>query len=93
MTVLDKLQIYEQASDLLLSIPDFGWPLTSLCHQTSVQTVKTNGLKTTQAWYNQGQDWIVVIMESWDEDGQRKSTKVQHVGQTSAQAAIHFGEN
>lgn len=93
MTIQEKLETYAQACDLMLSIPSFGWPVKSLCHQVSNQTDKSSGLKTTQAWYMQDKNWTVIVMESWDEDGQRKSTKITHQKLSCAQAASYFGEN
>lgn len=93
MTLQEKLDTYAQACDLLLSIPGFGWPTVSLCHCVNGQTTRTNGTRTIQAWYREGQGWTVIILESWDEDGQRKSSKQQFDEQTSAQATSFLGEN
>jgi hypothetical protein len=93
MTLLEKLNTYAQASDLLLSIPDFGWPSASLCHSANSQTEKVNGFKTMQAWYLGQVGWTLVVMESWDEDGERKSSKSLLENQTSNQVAAVFGES
>lgn len=93
MTTQEKLDTYAQACDLLLSIPGFGWPVRSLCHCKNVDTEKVNGSMTLQAWYCGNGSWTVIILESWDENGQRNSTKKQHDDQTSIQAANLLGES
>lgn len=91
MTIQDKLDTYAQACDLLLSIPGFGWPARSLCHCKNTVTEKVDGSMTIQAWYCGNGNWTVVVIESWNENGQRNSSKEQHDGQTSVQTVSLFG--
>lgn len=93
MTVLEKLQKYRQACDILLTIPDYHWPETSLCHNLDQTTEKPDGKKNIQVWYVKDTGWTVLELESWLEDGQRTGSKNVLEGLTDLQAATCFGES
>lgn len=93
MTILEKLQRYQQASDLLLSIPGFGWPETSLGLCVEETSQKEAGKRVIQCWYIKDTGWTVIELESWNENGERMSSKVEHEAITATQAAAILGES
>ena len=93
MTIFDKLQKYRQACDILLTIPDYHWPGTSLCHNLELTTDKPDGKKNIQAWYVKDVGWTVLELESWTESGQRTGSKNVLESLTDLQAAACFGES
>jgi hypothetical protein len=93
MTIAQKLEKYQQASEILFEINDYGWPQTSLCHTKEESTSKTSGTKSTQAWFVKDSGWTVIELESWIENSQRTGSKETHSGLTVTEAAVYFGEN
>lgn len=78
MTLLEKLQTYETAIDLLVSIPDYPWPDISLAWGVTEETDKVGGLVNIQAWYDTNRGWCIVVTERWrnDEDESESSRYV-----------------
>jgi len=91
MTLLEKLQKYETAVDLLDSIPGYPWPGVSLAWGVTRETNKTEGLVNVQAWYDVGDGWKVVISQRWkDDSGKTRSDRqiAENLNATGARDAI-----
>lgn len=91
MTILQKLQAYENAVMILAGIPDYGWPqVTQFLNLEGVST-KTNGAKNIQAWYDLTTGWKVMTTETWtDSAGDPKSERVILDELTSSEANTHI---
>lgn len=87
MTIEEKLSSYEQAANLLNSIPEYPWPRMTLALTFSGSSEKENGGKVIHTWYSVDSGWQVITTETWTEGSEKKNSRETSQELTSAQAA------
>ena len=91
MTILQKLQAYENAVTILTGIPEYGWPQVTQFLNLTGTSSKTNGTKSIQAWYDSVTGWKVMTPETWtDSAGDSKSERVILDELSATQANTHI---
>ncbi|HOO96948.1 MAG TPA: hypothetical protein PKV16_04765 [Caldisericia bacterium] len=87
MTIEEKLYAYEQAANLLNSIPEYPWPRMTLAMSYNGSSDKTDGNIAIHTWYSIDSGWQVIMTETWTEGTEKKSNRETSQELTSAQAA------